>query len=427
MSNRHGSGYDATFGIVIAIGMIVLFCILIASFIVPILAFIGIIVLMCLLVVFVPKLKKNKQEKAEAEEINRRFNEFCARVDKFTEELKKEKVTSQEKHIVNNAIYNSKFLPQIRERGENYFYENKVGDVRKTENTYGAVVNGKQNYNTSITLNSGIIESASCDCKYFNDTNKYCKHIYALLCKMENKLENPNVGYNVKTHIENIKNEIISQSEELTEIIRKCSDFLGKKQTEYVIFEINKYNIFVNYYADVLEKLENKVKRSKSIKDLIDLHSELVKIASLLFNYEKLFMKKDFDGINNIKEYNQVIEDYRKKEAKNRTNNNSNEDDDFDEFFDNEEDDFIASEPKDDFSLLGMLANSMDSSKPKNKKNGTFIGGSKYSEEEMDFYDLCEEERDAVRSGNYTPIDFNKDTELTDDDYYFEDDDMNQQ
>lgn len=58
----------------------------------------------------------------------------------------------------------------------------------------------------------------------------------------------------------------------------------------------------------------------------------------------------------------------------------------------------------------------------KKTKNGTFVGNSEYSEEEMDSYGLFENEKEEVRKGNYAPWNFEEDGDLDEDDYYYEDD-----
>ena len=50
----------------------------------------------------------------------------------------------------------------------------------------------------------------------------------------------------------------------------------------------------------------------------------------------------------------------------------------------------------------------------------------KLLEDEMDFYDLDEEEREAVLSGDYEPENFNLpgDEDLDEEDYHYEDDNL---
>lgn len=55
------------------------------------------------------------------------------------------------------------------------------------------------------------------------------------------------------------------------------------------------------------------------------------------------------------------------------------------------------------------------------KNNQKENNNSSYTEEDMDVYNLSEEERKEVRNGNYNPEDFEEDGDLEDDDYYYED------
>lgn len=86
--------------------------------------------------------------------------------------------------IFDKSIYDSLFPVQIRNRGEVYYYEDKIKCFKEDGNNYSCIVKGNENYkaNFSIDENNNII-SSSCTCPYFSDNGYNCKHIYALLYK----------------------------------------------------------------------------------------------------------------------------------------------------------------------------------------------------------------------------------------------------
>ena len=79
------------------------------------------------------------------------------------------------------------FLPHILERGKKCLREGRVGEIRKTTRGYEAIVRGEKKYNVKIDIQGQCIEQMSCDCFYVQNKGQYCKHMAAVLYKLEEK------------------------------------------------------------------------------------------------------------------------------------------------------------------------------------------------------------------------------------------------
>lgn len=80
--------------------------------------------------------------------------------------------------------YRRMFSSRIWQRGEDYFYENRVSDISKHGNICYAEVAGHHHYQVEIELRDGTITHMDCDCPYAQDAH-YCKHMAAVILKME--------------------------------------------------------------------------------------------------------------------------------------------------------------------------------------------------------------------------------------------------
>lgn len=78
------------------------------------------------------------------------------------------------------------FPPHIWQRGQNYYRDGNILDIRYHGNCVTAKIEGTEIYNVSVTLNERTngIEDFSCDCPYGEDGTP-CKHLAALLCALE--------------------------------------------------------------------------------------------------------------------------------------------------------------------------------------------------------------------------------------------------
>lgn len=76
------------------------------------------------------------------------------------------------------------FRRHILKRGENYFEEGAVAELKKTPGGYYAVVEGTEDYEVEIETEGDEIVEMYCTCPYADDGN-YCKHMVAVLYKID--------------------------------------------------------------------------------------------------------------------------------------------------------------------------------------------------------------------------------------------------
>lgn len=78
------------------------------------------------------------------------------------------------------------FPPHIWQRGQNYYRNGNILDIRYHGNCVTAKIEGTEIYHVSVTLNkrTNDIADFSCDCPYGEDGTP-CKHLAALLCALE--------------------------------------------------------------------------------------------------------------------------------------------------------------------------------------------------------------------------------------------------
>lgn len=76
--------------------------------------------------------------------------------------------------------WESYFQKRILDRGYDYYFDDRVEDLRINSNRIKAVVNGTDFYHVEIKLNGNKIIGMSCDCPYAQDEHN-CKHMAAVL------------------------------------------------------------------------------------------------------------------------------------------------------------------------------------------------------------------------------------------------------
>ena len=84
-----------------------------------------------------------------------------------------------------NPAWKEEFAPQILARGMKYFEEGHVTCIRKSGNTYRAVVIGTEDYAVEIDIVDGVVDYMECDCPYAVEWGENCKHMAAVLCALE--------------------------------------------------------------------------------------------------------------------------------------------------------------------------------------------------------------------------------------------------
>lgn len=209
--------------------------------------------------------------------------------------------------------YDDKFSSIIRERGINYFKNDKVDNYKLIEQTCSADIKGTENYKTSITFyKNKNIKKVECSCPYFTKDNTYCKHIYALLlkyCKNENvdgfidKLNYIEENQSPKHNTTNLYNKMISICNAMKEIIENSKEYYDNLDDTDLIEDV--YNEIIDY-EEKLSKYQN--------SKLTELNQSLINSAQLDLDemrtlYDELEIEIDEDQKGNYDPWNFEEED----------------------------------------------------------------------------------------------------------------------
>lgn len=84
------------------------------------------------------------------------------------------------------------FQKRILDRGYDYYFDDRVEDLRINSNRIKAVVNGTEFYHVEIKLNGNKIIGMSCDCPYALDGHN-CKHMAAVLYEWQLRVTHPEI------------------------------------------------------------------------------------------------------------------------------------------------------------------------------------------------------------------------------------------
>lgn len=84
------------------------------------------------------------------------------------------------------------FQKRILDRGYDYYFDDRVENLRVNSNRIKAVVNGTDFYHVEIKLNGNKIIGMSCDCPYALDGHN-CKHMAAVLYEWQLRVTHPEI------------------------------------------------------------------------------------------------------------------------------------------------------------------------------------------------------------------------------------------
>lgn len=285
-------------------------------------------------------------------------------------EVKKEKLD-----IFDKSIYDNKFPVQIRNRGEVYYYEDKIKYFKENNNNYSCVVKGTENYNVKLSIGEdNSVISSSCTCPYFSDKGHNCKHIYALLYKVK-----------CSNNKEKIISEINNQISGIKTMIKNATDYLERNKSHFSYSVIEEFNNYSRQYSSQTSYYEKNCSE-KVLEDILLQHLDSLLSISLELKQK---IKKTLNEENSA---TTVITSMPKQKNENKIG-----------FTD---------------VIAGIaIANELD-------KHFNREEDEDYDEEletEMDAYDLEDWQKDLVRQGRYNPWNFGEE-ELEEGDYYYEDD-----
>ncbi len=285
-----------------------------------------------------------------------------------------EKEIKEELKVFDISVYDNYFQPQIRNRGEKYYLNNKISDFKQNENKYSCKVDGTEIYNTTVTFdkeNDNIVESATCTCPYFEDKQEYCKHIYALILKAKGDKNNQILISEIQNYIKGIK-----------EALNNANDYIKNNALSFEDKVRNSYFEYANNVSIQIDNFNKQVINSKNEEDI------LMDILKQLMNLSEELSRKIRITINSKKTPSSTAQ-YVPKTKKQSS---------------------VGS------ALIGLaLLDSLNSSKEDDDIDEEL-------ETEMNAYNLEDWQKDLVRQGRYNPWNFEEDGELEEDDYYYEDD-----
>ena len=285
-------------------------------------------------------------------------------------EVKKEKLD-----IFDKSIYDNEFPVQIRNRGEVYYYEDKIKYFKENNNNYSCVVKGTENYNVKLSIGEdNSVISSSCTCPYFSDKGHNCKHIYALLYKVK-----------CSNNKEKIISEINNQISGIKTMIKNATDYLERNKSHFSYSIIEEFNNYSRQYSSQTSYYEKNCSE-KVLEDILLQHLDSLLSISLELKQK---IKKTLNEENSA---TTVITSMPKQKNENKIG-----------FTD---------------VIAGIaIANELD----KHFKREEDEDYDEELETEMDAYDLEDWQKDLVRQGRYNPWNFGEE-ELEEGDYYYEDD-----
>lgn len=281
--------------------------------------------------------------------------------------------------IFDISIYDELFEPQIRQRGQDYYANKKVINIRNWNNLWEADVQGTKDYHVSIKFddsNNDIIIDSNCECPYHKEDKRNCKHIYALLLKIK---------------VENNAPEIYTELKDYSKRMKK----LGDREVDYINNNQNSMHIseeLLNRIKKYFSNLQNKLNYTNNAINQYKSNE-----SKLLYMFKDLI---EYSYLCNI-EYEQLLKECFKIENPSK------------KYYSNNDRIKIS-----DVVTGTLIVNGID------KKRKSKIDIDEDLEDEMDAYDLEEWQKDLVRKGEYHPWNF-EEKNLEEGDYFYEDDDIN--
>lgn len=274
--------------------------------------------------------------------------------------------------------YDIYFEEKIVDRGLVYVREGKVKNIKYMNYKINSEVEGTDNYLVNIELepeDENKIKNASCTCKYYLDNGLYCKHIYASI-------------YSV------LKDDsLLKVKDRLSKELLKTEKLLEeyKKKIKIINIKLADYD-----HKEYWEDYEMNNKSFISTRDLAQ--KESIYTSYYVVRIERLRQLQD-----TIEESIKELEKNSKKQIANKNE--------------------IGSRKKGNslglLSALGSIIGTIISSANESvKNNGRHI----YTKEELDELGIYEdEERDAIKSGDYEPENFDMEN-MDEDNYYYDED-----
>ena len=312
-------------------------------------------------------------------------------INKYDKLIKKLNYIELRDNYFDETIYDNIFKPQIRYKGREYYFKNKVSDFMCNDNKIEANVQGTSKYKVIVEYENSNKLTATCTCPYYKDGN-YCKHIYAVIYKDKGS-NNKNIL------IEELKynnNTLIEFKNSIEELYKKYIKYLKDFNIESNIELLKKDIVYYNSNIDKLNKdcnIESTITLTNNIKRKFSFYkTDLIKVIE----------QACYDEMDNYHEKkNELINKYESIKSK-----------------------YINYEPNQAYKNNKIINNTKEK-----KKTGYAYYDSldeqtqENLEKEMEALELEDFEKDLVREGRYNPWNFASkcDRELNENDYYYDD------
>lgn len=209
-------------------------------------------------------------------------------------------------------------------KGHYLYLEGKVKNIKLSNNLYTAKVLGGNEYNVSILFDNDMnIKDCSCECMYFKDKDKYCKHIFALL---ESIIETKNIKLIKSLIKENIKT-YSKYLDDMKNIMEKYDSLVKNKNIKKEALKLyeSKQKIFFNLMERVryIKRLDYHNLRML----LFDINNSIEHIEYHKNEMEECYQEK-YEYELAVKESRRLERLERKREAEEEAKRAAEEDDD---------------------------------------------------------------------------------------------------
>lgn len=363
---------EATIGFL----LFLIFIIVIGAFFLLKWAIIFLIITISAIVVGVINLiRKNNRKNFIKSVIEKNFDDFVLKpTPKISQKELKGKLG-----LFDIDIYDEHFESKIKPRGQTYFAERRLENIKNNGDLWLCEIVGTKRYNVSIRFEENRIIETNCTCPYHEGDNKNCKHIYALLIKAK-----------CEWNLPKILEAITDYSDRLTKLVKEETEYISNNQKELKL-NGNDLSILNNHINEFMQELNN---ASKSLEK--NKYNETA-LLNILINI-----------IESSYNYNKKVEDILVNAGK--VDNPVSMDKVFNSYSNNDDKIKLS-----DIVLGATVANEIDKHIHKDDDVDEEL------EREMDDYCLDDWQKDLVRRGEYYPWSFDED-EIDEDSYYYEDD-----
>lgn len=312
-------------------------------------------------------------------------------INKYDRIIKKLDYIELRDNYFDETIYDNIFKPQIRYKGREYYFKNKVSDLTYNYNKIEANVQGTSKYKVIVEYKNNNKLNATCTCPFYKDGN-YCKHIYAVMYKDKGS---------------NNKNILIEELKYNVDILNKFKNNIEELYNKYINY-LKDFNIESN-----IESLKKDIVYYNSNIDKLDNTYSMETTITLIDNMKRKFSFYKTNLIKVIEKacYNEMDEYHEKKnELKNKYENIKNK--------------YINGESNQANENNEIINTTKEKKKPGYAYYDSLDEQTQENlEKEMEALELEEFEKDLVREGKYNPWNFSSkcDRELNENDYYYDD------